>query len=59
MQMDETPIWIGQHPGKPSDMKKGYFSPSSATEARWCFPWPAPAGTGMRPSSSATTPGPW
>ena len=39
MQMDETPIRAGRHPGKPGSMKKGYFWPMLGDRGEVVFPF--------------------
>ena len=39
MQMDETPIRAGRHPGKPGSMKKGYFWPVLGDRGEVVFPF--------------------
>ncbi|MDE0378983.1 MAG: IS66 family transposase [Rhodospirillales bacterium] len=41
IQMDETPIRAGRHPGKPGSMKKGYFWPVLGEEGEVVFPFAA------------------
>ena len=39
IQMDETPIRAGRHPGKPGGMKKGYFWPVLGDRGEVVFPF--------------------
>ena len=39
IQMDETPIRAGRHPGKPGSMKKGYFWPILGDRGEVVFPF--------------------
>ena len=39
IQMDETPIRAGRHPGKPGSMKKGYFWPVLGDRGEVVFPF--------------------
>ena len=39
IQMDETPIRAGRHPGKPGSMKKGYFWPMLGDRGEVAFPF--------------------
>lgn len=39
IQMDETPIRAGLHPGKPGSMKKGYFWPMLGDRGEVVFPF--------------------
>ena len=39
IQMDETPIRAGRHPGKPGSMKKGYFWPMLGDRGEVVFPF--------------------
>ncbi len=39
IQMDETPIRAGRHPGKPGAMKKGFFWPMLGEEGEVVFPF--------------------
>ena len=39
IQMDETPIRAGRHPGKPGSMRKGYFWPVLGDRAEVVFPF--------------------
>ena len=39
IQMDETPIRAGRHPGKPGSMKKGYFWPILGDRGEAVFPF--------------------